>query len=203
MRLSKKQLAEVQNKPATRRIFPTAIIGIDPGANTALAVFARVSDKRAGCGWPVGEGWVYVETLDFWAAHDLILKSHPPEHTVLVIENGGLNSGTHHRADLAVRARLIGRYGVSDPERERRAQDKASQRVGAGNEHARLLLARFRQKGYYAVEVKPTSAKLNRAEIEKLTGYSRKTNEHERDAIRLAHNNLYLLRVSTGIEVRI
>ena len=128
-------------------------IGIDPGRNTAIAVYNRNTGKIE-----------LLKTTDFWGAYDIILRDYLPDFVhKLVIERPSSNSVWHKMAS------------------RRGAIEKTAQNVGSVLREADLLIKRMRDLGYNVVVVDPLG-KVNAERFRKITGYELRTNQHERDA---------------------
>lgn len=155
------------------------ILGIDPGAHTGLALFDATTQR-----------WLTVREVDFWQAFEFVTREAWPadgweftkQNLLIVIEAGGLNSPTFHTAANWA------------------AQNKTSQRVGGANREADLLANGLTRHGWQVVRVRPTSRKWSAADARTETGYTGRTNEHTRDAMKLAWQNkhLKLMRVQAS-----
>lgn len=147
----------------------TSIYGIDPGTHTGYA-------------W-IHDGEIReVQTSDFWEVYHHLYRYAKREDSVIVIEQGGLNSPTFYQASNL------------------RAQNKTSQRVGQANREAELLAAGLEKAGFQVVRVRPTKSKWDKATCQQITGYSGRTSEHARDALRLAYE--YSLQVKLQKRVK-
>lgn len=195
LRLTKTQLTDLQanRQAATRTLTPLCICSVDPGDQTGVARYTKTG------------GFVELKTLDFWTCYDYVLKNCEVTSTILVLEQGGLNKPVFNRADDRVIESFI-RQGRSITSREkeiaRSAQNRAAVNVGQSNEQAELLLKGFRRLGFFVVTVRPQKTKWNRDDLFRYTGWEAPTNQHVRDAMRLAYDKRSLLFAPT-IEYKI
>lgn len=148
------------------------VVGIDPGVKTGFAVWDRD-----------GKRLLSVETSDFWEVFFRI-SSAPilrPDSALIVVE-------VAHYAPVFRERKAAGKN-------ENHAA-RLAQNVGQVMREAKLLAEGFRRLGYTVQEVKPLgkkkdasgnySAEADRAEFERLTGWTKQTSQHARDAARLA-----------------
>lgn len=143
------------------------IIGIDAGVHTGFAVFARK---------PIDYRW-HFETLTFWGAYDRLKSvSGDISQIGVVIEVPNSRRVMYMRVD-----------GNSDAGRVR---ESMAARIGSNRREAELLAERIESLGYTVIRVTPTKTKWNAKELERHTGIKTRTNEHVRDAIRLAWNHI-------------
>ena len=166
------QTARVDSRPVSgatggyeRSPEPRHFIGIDPGRKTGLAVWdAKLSTFEL------------LDTLDFWQTVDLVTTAYPPLSTVLVIEDPGMNKPTFGHGEAA-----------------RRKREKISRNVGWNQCEAALLIEGFERLGYEVRRVRPQGKKgekrkWNAAKFRAITGYTKRTSEHSRDAGMLVYN---------------
>lgn len=134
------------------------IIGIDPGVETGVAI-GSAEDPTI----PID-----FYTMDFWKAHDRVVKF-PPDHTGIVIEvpQGHV---IHRSEDNNTRG-----FG----------RDRQAANVGSNRREATLLADRFEALGFPVVRVRPIRKKWTAEELKLHTGITARTNQHVRDAIRL------------------
>lgn len=191
MKMTAKQFAELlkdRNRPI-QRINPACIIAIDPGTQTGVARFSKFNTG------------IITHTFDFWEAF-FFVNEHPKESTVVICENGGLVNYSFQRADLKARAKMIEKDGVSIPEVERLAQDRASRNIGAANEQAKLLISGIARAGFFILQVKPQKHKWSHEDQERFTGITKHHNQHVRDAIRMVYDYKYIL-AAKNLEARL
>jgi hypothetical protein len=138
------------------------IIAIDAGLHTGVAVY----DCR--------QRTFDLKTLDFWRCVDFVC-SFDPADALIVVEDPAQNKPVFHE-------RLIGK--------EIPAQLRKAQNVGSNKREARLLIERFRQKGFSVVPIRPKATKWTQEQVRRHTGLNVRTNEHTRDAVRLIYSIL-------------
>lgn len=157
MRVARLKTVLSQNTAADEavrfRLLPK-IVGIDPGANTGVALYDRASKTI-----------LEAKTLDFWRAFDFVCAFSKDEIAVIV-EDPGLNRPTFREHGNAYRENI-------------------SQKVGGNKAEARLMIEGLRRMGYLVRTVKPNTAKWTIDQVKRNTGYTGKTSEHSRDAIKL------------------
>lgn len=119
---------------------------------------------------------ITVDTLDFWSVHDFVM-SHDLKSIAVIIEKPR-NKAIYHQNGQNHKA--MGRTGVN---------------VGSVIREAELLIARFLSKNILTVVVAP-AGKLNAVLVQRLTGYTGRTNEHNRDALMMAYKHKVLLNAS-------
>jgi len=135
-------------------------IGIDPGAKTGFAVSYRGKLQR-------------VETTDFWGAImyiDNLVKTADGAPIVLVIE----------RPDLNKPVWISRKPGMS-----KKLQDNIAQKVGANKRDAILLVEYAERMGMTVIPVRPKAGGTTKTTPEyfkKITGWTKRTSEHSRDA---------------------
>ena len=135
-------------------------IGIDPGAETGFSV---IRDGRL---------WV-VETTDFWGATELIRIYNDQQrfielNLVVYIEAPQLVPPTFNRGQ------------------GRKVNEKISQNVGENKAHSKLLIEYCERNNIEVVPVKPSGGpltKMDDAFFRKLTGWTKRTSQHSRDAV--------------------
>lgn len=132
------------------------IVGIDPGQHTGVAIYDRVSKE-----------WV-LRTEDFWSAYD-ILKTFSRETTLIVIE-------TPRKFMYARNDKFTG------PD----VRNRMSSDMGGNRREAELLAARFESLGFTVNWIVPAGSKWCAKTLKRYTGITARTNEHVRDAVRLA-----------------
>ena len=175
----------------SRFVEPRCILGIDPGENTGMAIIKPNQKPQ-------------VMTKGFWSCFDYVNESYFSQYTVLVIEQGGLNSPLFSSVAerMAEQYRRQGRT-ITQKDREafRRAENKHAMNVGAANEQAELLIEGFTRRGYYVVTFRPVAGKKWKThEIAKAhTGIVQQTNDHTRVALQLAWDYRSLLTVTSPI----
>jgi hypothetical protein len=131
-------------------------IGIDPGTNTGVAWFDRLTGRI-----------VRAETLDFGRTLALLDAEYSPDCCDLIVEDASLNRPTFRRSN--------------DPRR----QDRMSRNVGFVQRESRLLIAELRRRGYTVMTVRPCSAKWNAEMVKRIARWDKRCSQHSRDAIAL------------------
>lgn len=133
------------------------IIGIDCGVNTGVAI------KETGA-----NTFIYLKSLDFWQAYDLIIQSYPPEscrvHIEFLSEKEGLYS------DRKVHGHRM------------------AANVGGVRRETALLIKGLERLGYEVLKIRPTRIKWSQEDFTRHTGDTRRTNEHVRDAAWCVYN---------------
>lgn len=131
-------------------------IGIDPGAHCGIAVYSRALRQI-----------IRAETLDFWSAFDLCIAEYPPETCDVIVEDCSKNKPRFRHKEG---------FGV---------QDRMSRNVGAVQRESVLLIDGLRRRGYNVIAERPQSAKWDAETVKRVTGWSKRTSAHCRDAIKL------------------
>lgn len=132
-------------------------IGIDPGVKTGVAIYFHEESI-----------WV-LNTMSFWAIVDLV-ESYDPHLTGIAIETPNTK-------------RVL--YSRKDGDSEGRGRERMAANVGSNRREAALLAERFESLGYPVIRVTPTRTKWTAADLKRETGITERTNEHERDAVRI------------------
>ena len=138
------------------------VVGIDPGEHTGVAVYDR--DYKQ---------FLAVRTMDFWTAFEFVTANYEASETLLVIENGSLNKFTNRQYT---------------EDKSSATGERISRNVGMNNRESDLLIEGLRRQGFEVREFKPISGngKWSPDQARRYTGYTGRTNEHVRDAMRLA-----------------
>lgn len=134
-------------------------IGIDPGVNTGFAVYSREEGRILSA-----------ETLSFWEAYDRVLTKYSPLDAALYIECPSLNRPTFDHG-----------------EERQKSRERISRNVGGNAREGTLLAERFEAFAFEVHRIRPTSAKWTPEQIARHTGYTARTSEHSRDAIKIVH----------------
>lgn len=144
-------------------------IGLDPGVNCGIAVYDRQARKFA-----------LVSSTDFWGAFDIV-RAYQLTETRIVVE-------VAHHAPTFRHLKAQGQNANT--------LSKIARNVGQVTREAQLLAEGLRRLGYQVIEKAPLgkkkgadgnySAEADRREFEQLTGWTARTNQHARDAARLA-----------------
>lgn len=149
------------NQSAKKRF----VFGIDPGVKTGFALW----DREEKC-------FDWIETSTFWGVYFRITVSHvfSPLNTEIVIEVA------HHAPTFAhLKAEGQNKHTLS----------KIARNVGQVTREAQLLVEGFRQRGFTVIEQKPLGKAKKAADdvrdFERLTGWTKQTSQHARDAARL------------------
>lgn len=154
----------------------TIFIGIDPGANTGIAVWNRVRS---------GQYFSQIECTDFFGALDMIEEFHlvrAPQHDlklVVVIEASNLNRSMH--------ASTMDKIAGTPAEKLRRIL-KMAQDVGGVKRECELLMKYCERNKITFIAAQPTAKSLTKIKADRfnqLTGWKQRTNEHSRDAAML------------------
>jgi len=148
------------------------VVGIDPGVKTGIAIWDRESGSL-----------VMVETMDFWG---VMLP--------LVCDIDNLSPGNVIRNTNTEFVVEIAHYAPTFRERRGKASnvgtmDRMARNVGGVTREAQLIVSGLRACGYIVTEQKPLGkakkAADDRAQFERLTGWTKQTSQHARDAARL------------------
>lgn len=134
------------------------LIGIDPGVNNGIALLQ--------------EGVLSLKCLNFWETCNFLetILTHAWAEEIPVkcyLEDPTQNKPTFHRN--------VNQKGMQ----------KISQNVGSNKRDAVLLKEFLENKGVEVILCKPTKYSNTKMEAEvfkKMTGYTKRTNQHERDA---------------------
>jgi hypothetical protein len=135
---------------------PRFLIGIDPGAQTGLAIYDRQQKKL-----------VELRTTDFWNAYGFVTL-HDEKRVEVFIENPGL-------IRRPVYQRLSGESGAN-------RREKVASNIGENRREAELLIQGIKARGFNVREIKPTQKKMDAKDFKRITGYVGSTNQHVRDA---------------------
>ena len=144
------------------------IIGIDPGKNTGFALYQLGSMPM-----------VNLETYTFWSCLDRITDC------------ASAFAGRVEKIGIVIEIPRMLMYG-----RNRGAAEKAgvantmSSKMGGNRREGELMAERLESLGFPVVRKTPSQTKWNAAECKRITGIDLKTNEHTRDAIRLAWEHI-------------
>ena len=142
------------------------VIGIDPGVKTGVAVLLYREDKIS-----------FVRSTDF-AGTVALCDEYDRDKTIVVVEDGGGISPVWHKA------------------KTQKAQNKTSKHVGGNNRESDLVAQFVKRLGFMVFRRRPnqfkSKAKFSTAEqhiqwIARTTGFTGKTNEHNRDAIAMIY----------------
>lgn len=138
----------------------TFVVGVDPGTNTGFAFYNRKTSKLLLSG-----------TANFCRVIDLIEQSFPHKDEVTIF------------VELPSKF-LYDRNDVQDGI----VRDRKNQFMASVRREAELMIAMLRHKGFdQVVDVPPVhGAKWTQEKFRLFTGSRKQTNEHERDAVRLA-----------------
>jgi len=149
---------------------PAILIGIDPGAFTG---FAALDEK----------GWT-LKTMDFFAVLDYVRLRHEYEmlvksRAVFIIETAKSLPIYAKRSKATLGAML-----------------STARDIGGNNRESELMIHGIRRLGFEVIEYVPSndSPKWDAKTCAQITGYTGKTNEHVRDAMRFVWAYRHLLR---------
>lgn len=143
---------------STEQYRPRFVIGIDPGVESGFAVWDRITRR-----------FVSIDTLKFWDVIDRVQVFGIHEAKVIV-----------EVAHLAPTFRHLKAEGTNV-----NTLSKIARNVGQVTREAQLLVEGLRRLGYDVREVKP-QGKKKQAEFKRITGWSKRTNQHERDSAMMA-----------------
>jgi hypothetical protein len=153
------------------------VIGIDPGKSTGLAMFER---KKGSLSWHESEQGMtwHLQTFSFWQAvkhlADIQLET-PDQLPKVFIEDPNLVKPTFHR-----------KLGGESMRSYQARMNKISQNVGMNKRDAQLLIDWLSLRGWDYYPVPPRkAAKVAAEQFKKLTGYSKRSSQHARDAAML------------------
>lgn len=135
-------------------------MGIDPGVATGVCLYDRQERKI-----------VLAETLDFHGTIDLCRKDYPPDTVDIIIE------------DCRAHRSLYARYDAKGGMKLRRI----AQNVGQVKRETGLLIESLRRLGYTVVTEVPISHKWDSETLRRITGWTKRTSQHARDAVKLAY----------------
>lgn len=157
------------------------VIGIDPGQQTGVAYALNGVIKAH-------------DTLDFYACIQKMfeIRGYKSEYDKIIVfmEDPNLNKPTFlpkdMKADIFRRPSpcLDGKPLESQDSSLRIAMRKA-QNVGMNKKEASLMMTFLQKMGFEVRTIRPQSKKLSADEVQRLTGYTKSTNQHTRDAIML------------------
>lgn len=174
-------LSKVSGKiaqPKPREARKRFVVGIDPGVKTGFAVWDREGNRL-----------ITVETRDFWG---VMLP--------LILDTENLLPDAEIRNTTAEIIVEVAHYAPVFREQKAKGKNqnhaaRLAQNVGQVMREAKLLAEGLRQCGYTVREVKPLgkkkdaggnySAEADRADFERLTGWTERTSQHARDAARI------------------
>lgn len=137
------------------------IIGIDPGVNTGLAM--SIDGKL-----------VDIRTTTFWGAVNMIMGRQLYGLSIY-IENPNKNK------PIFVKKGVTKEKAIS----EQLAYNRIAQNVGSNKRDAQLLIDFCKENSIEVVEIKPTKKKVTREYFEKISGWTKPTSQHGRDAAML------------------
>ncbi len=133
------------------------VVGIDAGVKTGVAIFNREVKKIT-----------YRGTGDFWAVFNLIKNFHAPGDSLIVIERP--RKGFAYERNQKNSAKVV---------------EMIAFKSGENNRESSLLVAGLEDLGFEVRQVTPVSAKWSATDLKRYTGITERSNEHERDAIKL------------------
>lgn len=171
------QFVEREAKPGVR-----FVLGVDPGVETGLAYFDGVSGE-----------WLDVGTVDFHALMSWAdsVPRESRERFIVIVENA--------KAMPVFRRK----YG----EKEARAAQAQARSIGQNNRESELVIGELRRRGFSVVEYAPKSTWKNKVhkwtqeECRSITGYEPRTNQHVRDAMRMAWEHRHLANMPENTRV--
>lgn len=135
------------------------VIGIDPGVQTGFAVWDRQARR-----------FVEIDSTDFWGVFERMQKISASEVKIIV--------------EIASTAPLF--WQRKESAQNDHTLARKARNVGQVTREASLLVEGLRRLGYRVVEVKP-QGKKNQEEFKRITGWPKRTNQHERDSAMLAY----------------
>jgi len=142
-------------------------LGIDPGANTAIAVFHRVKFEICGS-----------ITTNFFGAISYLSQFDPGDVHMVIVE-------------LPTKLDKHGNKITNKKVWHETAKSKAHAasmgvNVGYVLREAELLIEWCTLNGYNVVDCNP-QGKRDKEYLQRITGFSKKTNQHQRDAILMCY----------------
>jgi len=164
------------------------LIGIDPGRSNGFAV------------WDItGQKLLSLQTLNFWEVFKQIIQFGALyKLRKVVIENPGLNKPVFMSKEMKkdketafdkmLNARLNPDQfveGMEEIESIIRIQSSKAQKVGMNKKYADLLIEWCKMNNLDVAEIRPYLKKMDAEQFREYTGWTQRTNEHNRDAARL------------------
>lgn len=151
--------AEILGRPSRVRGTPSFVVGIDPGASTGVGILRWSDDKVMWWG-----------TRDFFSVQDLLVANfREPQDVKVIVEVP---------PDFA--------YARND-HLEGKVRDNYIFKAGGNRREAQLLAGAIRKLGFDVVEVSPVrEEKWTSEKMRLFARSSKRSNQHERDAVRLA-----------------
>ncbi|HOJ04135.1 MAG TPA: hypothetical protein PK916_09030 [Bacteroidota bacterium] len=139
---------------------PYAYIGIDPGATTGFAL------------WLPNEKLLKLHSLDFWdTVYELNNHFTLYEQRLLVV--------------IEAAWKINKSYQRHEGESGYRGMLKINRNAGAANREGELLSLYVKRNEMRVLEIIPNARKMGAGQFRQLTGYTKRTNQHERDAAML------------------
>jgi hypothetical protein len=146
--------------PARARIekLPRFVAGVDPGKTTGVGVYDRTEGRI-----------VFIHTTDFFGVADFLMRWVRISDLKVYVE--------------IPRVFMYDRNGAQQGS----VRDKMLINIGGVRREAELLAGLLRGQGFTVEEVPPiTEKKWTQQKFQQITKCKRQTNEHERDACRIA-----------------
>lgn len=137
------------------------VVGIDPGKSTGFAVYS--------VDW---ERLIVLETLDFWGAYDRAMGFVRTVPTMVIIE---VPNSKHVWHKGAASERALQRQGAN---------------VGSVVREAELLAEGLARENCIVKRVQPRK-KVNAKDFATITGWTNRSNQHERDAAMMCFGRVY------------
>ena len=169
----------------------THFIGLDPGRNTGFALWNATKQRFDSLG-----------STDFWGVIDKVKTfSNIYPIAAIVIENPALNqpvfmskaqkdelTGAFQEMNKCARKHEAGfNSAITTVESAIKVHSKKAQNVGRNKEQAFLLIDWLERNNFKIIEIRPSIPKVDHVGFCELTGWTKKTNEHSRDAGRLVY----------------
>jgi len=156
----------------------TFVVGIDPGTSTGFAILSR----------PKNLALLDSGTSNFFDIQSRLGRFFPDKSEVRIFVE--VSPGIHiSRKPLVRMPNETDKQFADREKREEQTRDKMLINTGGVQKEARLLCEALTRMGFEVETVVPIrGAKWTQTEFERYTGSCKRTNEHERDAVRLVMN---------------
>lgn len=135
-------------------------VGIDPGVDTGYVEYSKATNSMH-----------VLKTCSFWKTVQALTQlQNMGTSFAVIIEDPGLNKFMYYQDKRASNFATF---------------QKTAQNVGMNKAYARLLIEFLEDFNIPYFPVKPVTKKWNNAYFKKITGYTFKTSQHVRDAVKL------------------
>lgn len=151
-------------------------LGFDPGVNFGFAVWDRQAKTLERC-----------EAGTFWHVCQQLEAFDKAACTCWIEDPGNVSAvWAHHiRGALQKISAALKKGDFKGAEGQLRAVVKIGQRVGRVKENARLMVEYLEMMGYDVHTITPGGEKWDAEMLERVTGWTKRSNEHGRDAARM------------------